>query len=331
MDTKWTSDSIHFMPEPHIDSSTTEMGGDVFYASRPYFVIDFEGGNRPFLEYCNSYSVIYRYPRLLSLCTILLEIGRGETLTWEEAGSLEGDLNANWNMVKRLAESSRGWGDFEYSDYRKAIRSCLNRRLFDEGTAEDHSQAEAEIDIRKTAIYDTIVQPLEELIKLLGFSENIDSLDPIDSKRPFGSVKNGQHIEVPPLNVGNEASLAQEREANKSSLWLDQLSEVNGYINDIAQRCTQGQKHRAIRIAVLDTGYDDEAVFFQLPTRRRRVRQWKDFHGDSEDPVDGNGHGTHTAALIMKVAPTADIYIARVTQDRATLRNCASKVAEVRI
>lgn len=331
MDTKWTSDSIHFMPEPHVNGSTAGTGEEVLYASRPYFVIEFEGGNRPFLEYCNSYSVIYRYPRLLSLCTILLEIGRGETLTWEEAGSLEGDLNANWNMVNRLAESSRGWGDFEYGDYRKAIRSCLNRRIFDEGTAENHTQAEAEIDIRKTAIYDTIVQPLEELIKLLGFSDNIDSIDPIDSKRHFGPITSRQQVEIPTLNHGNEASLAQEREANKSSLWLDQLSEVNSYINGIAQRCNQGQKHRAVRIAVLDTGYDDESVFFQLPTRRRRIRQWKDFYGYSEDPVDGNGHGTHTAALIMKVAPTADIYIARVTQDRATLRNCASKVAEVRI
>lgn len=329
MDSKWTSESIHFLPEPRIDGSTTGTDEEVFYASKPYFVVEFEGGERPFLEYCDSYSVIFRYPRLLSLCTILLEIGRGETFTWVHAESLEGNLNANWNIVKRLAESKRGWGDFEYPDYRKAILSCLNCQLSDEDTAKDHSQAESQVDIRKTAIYDNIVSPLERLIKLLGFSENIQNLDPIRARR---SVVRGPIIHtVPIFNPEISANLAQDREASQSSKWLDQLFKVNSYINKISKDCTQGQKRRAIRVAVLDTGYDDEAAFFQVPTRRRRIRQWKDFYGNMDDPIDENGHGSHTAALIMKVAPTADVYIARVTKDRATLRSCTSHIAEVRV
>ncbi|ETS74204.1 hypothetical protein PFICI_14070 [Pestalotiopsis fici W106-1] len=326
MDSKWSSESIHFLPQSRIDGSTTETDEKVFYASRPYFVVEFEGGKRPFPEYCDSFSVIYRYPRLLSLCTILMEIGRGKTFTWNHDESLECSLNANWNIVKRLADSHRGWGDFDYADYQKAILSCLNPQLSDKGTAEN-SQAESEIDIRKTIIYNDIVLPLERLLKL-GFSESTRKLDPIPIEARQLGVHEPAIQALPTFNPENIANFAQDREADQSARWLDQILKINSYINDVSRRCTHEGKRRATRVAVLDTGYDDEAVFFQVPARRRRIRQWKDFYGDLGDPIDETGHGSHTAALIMKVAPTADIYIARVTKSRGTLRDCAPQIAK---
>ncbi len=86
---------------------------------------------------------------------------------------------------------------------------------------------------------------------------------------------------------------------------------------------------RPIRIAVLDTGYDEEAVFFENPFRRRRVKQWKDWAEGSATPIDESGHGTHTLALTMKVAPLADLYVARIAKDRASLKSAVDSIAEV--
>ncbi|KAK9777054.1 putative Peptidase S8/S53 domain-containing protein [Seiridium cardinale] len=187
-----------------------------------------------------------------------------------------------------------------------------------------------QVDIKKAAVYETIVSPLERLIKLLGFSDNINSIEPIDS-RALVNAKAPIPFLNPAPKFDTSANMIQDKEANKSTQWIDQLAEVNSYMRDMSRRSGQERKRRQLRIAVLDTGDDDEAVFFQISARRRRIKQWRDFYENSEDPIDENGHGSHTTALVMKIAPTADIYVARVTKDRASLKDSATSVAELSI
>ena len=86
-----------------------------------------------------------------------------------------------------------------------------------------------------------------------------------------------------------------------------------------------------IRIAVLDTGYDPATTFFKDPDRRRRIRKWKDYVVEgSTTGQDKNGHGTHVLSLVMKVAPAADIYVARVARDTKDLENSTGNVAKVK-
>ncbi|KAM0345647.1 hypothetical protein ACHAPU_006301 [Fusarium lateritium] len=317
MNTKWTSDSLHFLPEPLSDEQQQADKGTGLYASRPYYVVCFEKEGDEFMEYCDSYSVIYRYPRLLALCMMLLEIGLGEPLPTQHCEALEGTLNANWNLAKRLVDKPRSWGDFDYPDYRKVVSNCLNRTLFDEAGETEERDSEVSVITRKAVLYEAVVSPLEKLLKLLGYFEDLDNIEPMPSR-----------VSPPILSLTPSSAIPIAAKDNHSAEWLNKLNAINSYIYNIPQKAGPNGSGRPIRIAILDTGYDPEAVFFRVPDRQRQMKGWKDHAGGLEVPIDENGHGTHTIALAMKVAPLADFYVARVSRDRSKLRQSSKNIAE---
>ena len=67
----------------------------------------------------------------------------------------------------------------------------------------------------------------------------------------------------------------------------------------------------AVKIAVLDTGVDAMNFTIRKAMKAGRIKDVKSFTPDNETS-DKHGHGTHVAGLVLKVAPDADIYIARV-------------------
>lgn len=74
-----------------------------------------------------------------------------------------------------------------------------------------------------------------------------------------------------------------------------------------------------VKIAILDTGIDlrHDAFKDQLPgLPKGRVKKVSDFVEAGGQGADVHGHGTHCAALLRKVAPEADIYVARVAIGR---------------
>ena len=83
---------------------------------------------------------------------------------------------------------------------------------------------------------------------------------------------------------------------------------------------------RRVKVAILDTGLDrtHADIGAQWSTRIRDVKNW--VHGENGD-IDRDGHGTHGAALLMKIAPEAHIFVARVARDTNNLR--AENVAKV--
>lgn len=82
-----------------------------------------------------------------------------------------------------------------------------------------------------------------------------------------------------------------------------------------------------VRIAIIDTGIDLCNSHFDNPAedlgatgdqetgpQRDRVKDCKRFIGAEAGDCDSVGHGTHCAALLLQLAPNADIYVARVTE-----------------
>ncbi|CAG2005085.1 unnamed protein product [Fusarium graminearum] len=74
--------------------------------------------------------------------------------------------------------------------------------------------------------------------------------------------------------------------------------------------------HPRIRIAILDTGVDESNPFFR-GVRQRRIKRDAPFKATrsfvGEPEIDELGHGTNVAALMLKISPEADIYIAKIS------------------
>jgi hypothetical protein len=89
---------------------------------------------------------------------------------------------------------------------------------------------------------------------------------------------------------------------------------------------------RRTKVVVLDTGIDLRDPFIRgVKSRIKEMRNWvADEKGvlDKKDVTDKYGHGTHVTALVLKVAPCADVCVGRIASGKA-LENGESYVAEV--
>ena len=105
--------------------------------------------------------------------------------------------------------------------------------------------------------------------------------------------------------------------------WLKQFKRTQSLL-------AQGRKPngRKVKIAILDTGIDlGHADFDKLDpdhleygSPRKRVIKCKSF-ANNEGDRDVSGHGTHSAALLLKLAPKANLYVARVVEDQSNRVN----------
>lgn len=89
---------------------------------------------------------------------------------------------------------------------------------------------------------------------------------------------------------------------------------------------------RRTRIAILDTGCrTDNISFFADSARSERLKNWEDFvTPKSSTKADTSGHGTLMTQLIMRIAPTADIYVIRVAENNHDLQAKGHAIAKVR-
>lgn len=80
---------------------------------------------------------------------------------------------------------------------------------------------------------------------------------------------------------------------------------------------TSFSKSKRPKIAIIDTGFDRDTVKGLLKKRLRVVSEtdlwnWKDYWHDKTVPEDENGHGTAMLSLVHRVAPFADVCVARI-------------------
>lgn len=83
-----------------------------------------------------------------------------------------------------------------------------------------------------------------------------------------------------------------------------------------------------VRIAVLDTGVDSKHPFIK-GAMKYRIKERRNFVKGDDSNEDDYGHGTHVAALLLRVAPDAQIFVAKVAKDVNILSD--HNIAEVSI
>jgi hypothetical protein len=92
--------------------------------------------------------------------------------------------------------------------------------------------------------------------------------------------------------------------------WMfDLKSKVHGRKT---QRIVRDKDCPPVKIAVLDTGIDMQHNYIKGCKKANRIKGVKSFVNDDKRIDDICGHGTHVAALLLKVAPECQIYVAKV-------------------
>ncbi|RAO64679.1 uncharacterized protein BHQ10_000691 [Talaromyces amestolkiae] len=331
MHARWTSDSIWFMPLDNHNKNQIPL--------RAYVSIPFHQQDQSLAEYLETGDYTHRYPRILFLGIILLEIGLGKSLGIEPFETSNLSLVAHTNKAHskaqmRLNEFKKiSWTDFSYKDvFVEAVEKCMDSRNFDDMHKTQkrrrrrfHSISKQPLTAntsipkeRRIALYRKVVAPLCWLANV-GFeaSREVPLITVQNLQRPKSTVLEDETTRAFWTSVKDPA-FDTTNSVSQAGSWIDRLKVISGYV----LRCQRLAKVTTrIRVAILDTGCNRDIPIFQNATISDCFKDWKDFAADSQISVDTFGHGTFMACLLLQVAPIVDLYIARiaVAQDQLEL------------
>ncbi|TKA30231.1 hypothetical protein B0A54_15425 [Friedmanniomyces endolithicus] len=309
MNTRWTGDKIRFLAEEGTQGRYSPL--------HPYVSMLFDGSQATSgavdLEFVPAEGLVHWAPRIFTLGALLVSIMSNSVL-------IEHDEKWNWRegfnnqaFWCNQTMSNTAWPSLNIKSellrkmIREAVEACLSAQVF--------NRRELTIDERKALLYKRVVWPLEYVIKIAGVQET----------RACWMAKQPNAAILPSSNARNTGTLMQ-KSSSRSRSWIDRLvsSQLNYDIRSFYKINTTASR---TKIAILDTGYDPDSLFFASLPRQKRIKGWKDFV-DGSAAQDMDGHGTHVLSTAMKIAPYADVYVARVTKDDADFTQSRERIAQ---
>ncbi|KAH8811300.1 S8 family peptidase [Xylogone sp. PMI_703] len=339
MDVRWSSNDIWFMPVDSQPDSPVPLKAFVSFPLIPY--------SRSPNEYLEMGDYTHRYPRILFLGIILLEIGFGKALGLEPFDPNVSKLSpvAHTNKAHAKAKmhldefKKAKWDSFSYKNvFVEAVENCLESRNFKETrrlirkqhgrnqtACQDLNDAKIRVlEERKDSLYRKVVAPLLWLANV-GFNPLTDvqfitmrrveqHKSTVAKDEDFG--KFWCEMQTPTFDGGT---------ASRIDGWVDRLNVICSHVF----RCRRRTKTTTpIRVAILDTGCNKDLNFFQNIRVASCFRGWKDFAADSQFYIDNFGHGSFMVRLVLQVAPFVDLYVAHVAETQDQLEQNEENVAQ---
>ena len=183
MKSRWTGDSICFLLEDPLAS-----GENSIYLDKPCFSVQFGHSDEELPEYCSDDRLLHKYPRLLSLGLLLLDIGRklvGNNDDSTRPLDWKARTNAECERGRRIVAGDPAWPNLGYGThareqirqmYKTAAQSCFDNRLFSTATINTPRKHDAEITQRRRKIYEHVVWPLERAVIDMGLMRTLGQM-----------------------------------------------------------------------------------------------------------------------------------------------------------
>ena len=321
--TPWLSDNICYINSLGSSDKSGEAGS--FNLALPFLILEASASARSSKEILSDSDYVYNYPRILNLGILLVELGLSPEDDIEIEKAITGK-HPRWlnNMYGTFVEKSKDsmWPSFDMIDphaakiYREVTQKCFDIKLFTQATTAQ---------TRKRILFESIVAPLELLLHDMQRTDSAGN----DTGNTYAKIFVDPETQEPELVTTRYEPIFMDQyiqsAAKNSEKWIEEiqklscLMQMGEMFDENGWRKTK--QFTRIRIAVLDTGYDPGSKFFDDDAKRARIRGWKDCAGneeeeEEEDALDEDGHGTNVVSLVMKVAPMADIYVARISRGR---------------
>ncbi|KAF3927271.1 hypothetical protein ABW20_dc0109503 [Dactylellina cionopaga] len=171
MKNPWTHDDIQFVEE---QGAKKNAQGTMLSSYNPYFNPNFETPDIYIGEYCPEGILIHRYPGVLALAIMLLEIIQGQPFDYEgeqpySLPQLKNYYKFAWNLVTGTTLDCNIM-------YKEVVKKCLDGKLFKDAPF-DPDDPQNGLEIRRSILYREIVFPLKHLLTLssssFGFEEPV--------------------------------------------------------------------------------------------------------------------------------------------------------------
>jgi hypothetical protein len=199
MSVRWTPRTVQFFYERRDED---EDDGAGLLDGSPYIALPAADSTPSLLsaEHLPTEAVVHRYPRLLALGMLLLDLGRRNRRGCAEKSSqcgpeqetIEERISTDINSIRRALRSNGRWPRLDIQEearqtLRAVLDNCSNPKLFEAEPANGSMgtvDGELTIEERRAVIYRRIVHPLKSLMEKLEWVDvlgNIKRLDNADS------------------------------------------------------------------------------------------------------------------------------------------------------
>ncbi|KAI0198197.1 hypothetical protein F4808DRAFT_436847 [Astrocystis sublimbata] len=255
-----------------------------------------------------------------ALGVLILELEANAQVPWtEDDESFETGERSNVVRLARILDDEDWVG--ELSDgYRQVAKSCLEF----EAIVERSSLSGFKPDMKSLAmLYKCVVNPLFQLlVSNFGAAaqafQNIPALSVPKRQKKRKSSRTKLHLFDDIETSGDDVKVQYAKEL---------LENLEPFLNDIrslrmgqpgfAETLSNTPSPPRIRVAILDTGVDPTDKMIKGALRSSRIRDCRAFVGSRPtDHSDAYSHGTHVARLILKMAPSAEIFIAKICEGK---------------
>ncbi|KIW22421.1 uncharacterized protein PV07_12308 [Cladophialophora immunda] len=271
---------------------------------------------------------LHRYPYILNLGLLLVQLGSitPETtifaeMTTNSTGAENNDICVS--CCTKISEDNV-WPTIEIPAkhklrYRHIVEECLPtpseipKALFD---------VQLDAAGRRAALRDYVVRPLFELF------QDMSNPDTKEFQPPRVTLSH----RLPVLQAEDVANKASKNPSDLAWDWLNNITH-SWLHNHISSQIT---KFKRPKIAIIDTGFDGQARFVDrklmlrlnmVPTAEMKYN-WKDFWECEVEPQDNDGHGTSMLSLLHRMAPFADVCVARIAGKDEDMRRDPEKTSD---
>jgi hypothetical protein len=337
MHTKWTSDTIWFMPE---ENSSGHHGRLPLCA---YLSFPFGAPSDTMPDVLQDDLLTHRCPWIFDVGVLLLEIGLAKPFRTGRRRDWVAQANLSHKIAidEMLELEKAGWDGFANSKkyFDSAVRYCLNDKNFIPPSEQPKSVRQGAVlptrpatasDLhagvlkRRRIFYKNVVCPLAWLANR-GFGARAGDIPYVKKKRP-----SSHSLQNAPFNTPWQAEHdALFHSAINSKMWLSDLTKISRHVESKRREC---RVTAPIRVAILDTGLNtDFPVFRERSGLLKSITDMKDFVNPGTPLMtDTFGHGTLMARLVMESAPGAEILVARVAENTNELKNSQANIQKVR-
>jgi hypothetical protein len=331
MRTRWTSDTIWFMPEKRTKPRRDQLPLCA-YLSFPFGTPDTSSQDIFLKDH-----LTHRCPRIFDVGVLLLEIGLGERFQTGDKPHFVAQHNLNHKIatdsLKELEKTT--WDGFLNKNiFDQAVKFCLYSNNFikvtktprtsrrgvgkppEPMTAEEKNRGVLE---RRKIFYRNVVQPLAWLARE-GFGVQSGQITYVSKKRP----------DTQPESTDSIQQLDEEclfHSAIVPRMWLEDIKKIG---ESVERKRRAKRITTPVRVAILDTGLNmDLPIFTNKPGLKRAVIDYIDYVDPGASTMtDTFGHGTLMARIVMECAPGAEILVARVARDAKELKTSQESICK---
>ncbi|CVK98062.1 uncharacterized protein FMAN_12180 [Fusarium mangiferae] len=272
---------------------------------------------------------------IAALGVLVMELEANGKASWSagEADEVSGK-GSNISRLTRILGDSEWQSDVD-DKYRQIAKACLEFNTL----VDTLDQPRISADRKGLAIiYKKILVPLyDQLVD--SFEECADLFDDIlGPGRPLAPpVSKPLAVGERPILFDDEDDTPSEQEKcfnrKKSKAFLEDLGPLAAFIKSIRPEKPQlaQKRHPRIRIAVLDSGVSKEIALINgaIATKHINSSKSKSFV-DAEDSwqQDTHGHGSQMVQLLLRTAPTAEIYVGKICTGKTVEAGYMNRIAK---